>query len=90
MPVMFHNGEVTFSYRDRKNHSQRKLMRLKTEEFIRRFLLHVIPKGLMRVRHLLNQTEELLALGFGGSILHILFILQVTRQRIVLPIVVPL
>jgi predicted Zn-ribbon and HTH transcriptional regulator len=46
-----HNGEVTFSYRDRKNHNQRKCMRLQTEEFIRRFLLHVIPKGLMRVRH---------------------------------------
>jgi predicted Zn-ribbon and HTH transcriptional regulator len=46
-----HNGEVTFSYRDRKNHNQRKFMRLQTEEFIRRFLLHVIPKGLMRVRH---------------------------------------
>jgi predicted Zn-ribbon and HTH transcriptional regulator len=46
-----HNGEVTFSYRDRKNHNQRKFMSLKTEEFIRRFLLHVIPKGLMRVRH---------------------------------------
>jgi hypothetical protein len=46
-----HNGEVTFSYRDRKNHNQRNVMRLQTEEFIRRFLLHVIPKGFMRVRH---------------------------------------
>jgi predicted Zn-ribbon and HTH transcriptional regulator len=46
-----HNGEVAFSYRDRKNHNQRKCMRLQTEEFIRRFLLHVIPKGLMRARH---------------------------------------
>ena len=56
-----HNGEVTFSYRDRKKHNQRKFMSLKTEEFIRRFLLHVIPKGLMRVRHfgfLANNAKE--------------------------------
>jgi hypothetical protein len=46
-----HNGEVTFTYRDRKNHDPRKPMKLDAEEFIRRFLLHVIPKGLMRVRH---------------------------------------
>jgi len=46
-----HNGEITFTYRDRKNHDPRKPMKLDTEEFIRRFLLHVIPKGLMRVRH---------------------------------------
>lgn len=46
-----HNGEVTFNYRDRKNQNQRKLMKLQAHEFIRRFLLHVIPKGFMRVRH---------------------------------------
>jgi predicted Zn-ribbon and HTH transcriptional regulator len=59
-----HNGEVTFSYRDRKNHNQRKFMKLQTEEFIRRFLLHVIPKGLMRVRHfgfLANNAKERLS-----------------------------
>jgi predicted Zn-ribbon and HTH transcriptional regulator len=59
-----HNGEVTFSYRDRKNHNQRKFMRLQTEEFIRRFLLHVIPKGLMRVRYfgfLANNAKERLS-----------------------------
>lgn len=59
-----HNGEVTFSCRDRKNHNQRKFMRLQTEEFIRRFLLHVIPKGLMRVRHfgfLANNAKERLS-----------------------------
>jgi predicted Zn-ribbon and HTH transcriptional regulator len=59
-----HNGEVIFSYRNRKNHNQRKFMRLQTEEFIRRFLLHVIPKGLMRVRHfgfLANNSKERLS-----------------------------
>src|SRR5262249_42012046 len=36
---------------NRKNQDRRKLMTLDAEEFIRRFLLHVIPKGFMRVRH---------------------------------------
>ena len=45
------NGEVSFTYRDRNNQDRRKLMTLGAEEFIRRFLLHVIPKGFMRVPH---------------------------------------
>jgi len=42
---------VTFSYRDRKNGSPTRTMALPAEEFIRRFLLHVLPEGLMRIRH---------------------------------------
>jgi len=59
-----HNGEVTFAYRDRKNQDLRKLMTLDAEEFIRRFLLHVIPKGFMRVRHygfLANHSKDCLS-----------------------------
>lgn len=59
-----HNSEVTFTYRDRKNQNQLKLMKLQVHEFIRRFLLHVIPKGLMRVRHfgfLANNSKERLS-----------------------------
>lgn len=59
-----HNGEVTFAYRDRKNQDRRKLMTLAAEEFIRRFLLHVIPKGFMRVRHygfLANHSKDCLS-----------------------------
>jgi hypothetical protein len=40
------NGEVIFSYRDRKNKDRKKTMTLQAHEFIRRFLLHVIPKGI--------------------------------------------
>src|SRR2546428_553806 len=36
-----HSREVTFSYRDRKNHDRKKTMTLHAHEFIRRFLLHV-------------------------------------------------
>jgi hypothetical protein len=59
-----HNGEVTFAYRDRKNQERRKSMTLDAEEFIRRFLLHVIPKGFMRVRHygfLANHSKDCLS-----------------------------
>ena len=44
--VSAYNGAVTFSYRDRKNHDRKKTMTLNAHEFIRRFLLHVIPRAL--------------------------------------------
>jgi hypothetical protein len=59
-----HNGEVTFSYRDRKDQNRKKTMPLDAHEFMRRFLLHVIPKGFVRVRHfgfLANRSKGLLA-----------------------------
>ncbi|HVH89902.1 MAG TPA: transposase [Candidatus Acidoferrum sp.] len=58
------NGAVTFSYRDRKNKDRKNTMTLDAHEFIRRFLLHVIPKGFVRVRHfglLANRSKSLLA-----------------------------
>lgn len=58
------NGAVTFSYRDRKNQDRKKIMTLDAHEFIRRFLLHVIPKGFVRVRHfgfLANRSKSRLS-----------------------------
>jgi hypothetical protein len=45
------DGRVAFLYRDRQDSSRQKSMTLDAAEFIRRFLLHVLPSGLMRVRH---------------------------------------
>jgi hypothetical protein len=59
-----YNAEVTFSYRDRKDQNRKKTMTLDAHEFIRRFLLHVIPQGFARVRHfglLANRSKTLLA-----------------------------
>jgi hypothetical protein len=42
---------VTFSYRDRKHGDCARTMTLQADEFIRRFLLHVLPSGFMRIRH---------------------------------------
>ena len=44
------DAQVTFDYKDYRD-GKDKVMRLDGEEFIRRFLLHVLPEGLMRIRH---------------------------------------
>jgi Putative transposase/Transposase zinc-binding domain len=44
-------GQVTLSYRDRKDGDKKKTVSLEAHEFIRRFLLHVLPDGFMRIRH---------------------------------------
>lgn len=49
--VSIEGGMVTFTYRDRKNSNTLKTMTLKVNEFIWRFLLHVLPDGFMRIRH---------------------------------------
>ena len=53
---------VTFSYRDRKHGHRTRTMTLQADEFIRRFLLHVLPNGFMRIRHfgfLANRSRKL-------------------------------
>jgi hypothetical protein len=45
------NGEVRFRWRDYVHGNKVKVMRLPVEEFIRRLLLHVLPKGFQRIRH---------------------------------------
>jgi hypothetical protein len=45
------DGRVTFVYKDYKDEHRQKLMTLSAEEFLRRFLLHVLPKGFQRIRH---------------------------------------
>ncbi len=45
------DGDVRFTYRDYRDEGQQKVMTLPATEFIRRFLLHVLPKGFVRIRH---------------------------------------
>lgn len=42
---------VSFKWRDYADNSKSKIMELDTNEFIRRYLLHVLPKGFQRLRH---------------------------------------
>jgi len=44
------DDQVRFRYRDYRE-DQAKVMTLRVDEFIRRYLLHVLPKGFMRIRH---------------------------------------
>jgi len=43
-------SSVSFKWKDYRDH-QKKIMTLDGAEFLRRFLLHILPKGLMRIRH---------------------------------------
>lgn len=45
------DGLVTFRYRDRTDGDKCKQMTIYAQEFIRRFLLHVLPDSSMRIRH---------------------------------------
>jgi hypothetical protein len=45
------DGVVRFAYRDYTDHDRSKQMTLPATEFLRRFLLHVVPRGFMRIRH---------------------------------------
>jgi putative transposase len=45
------HGVVRFHYRDRKDGDTRKIAELPADEFLRRFLRHVLPKGFLRIRH---------------------------------------
>ena len=45
------NGKVTFEYKDYKDNSKIKLMTISGEEFIRRFLLHVLPNKFTKIKH---------------------------------------
>jgi putative transposase/transposase-like zinc-binding protein len=66
-------GRVTFDWKDYRDRSRTKIMTLEATEFIRRFLLHVLPSGLVRIRqfgflanrvrqHKLEQCRTLLSL----------------------------
>ncbi len=45
------NGQVTFTYRDRRDSDRKKLSTIPANQFIGRFLQHVLPSRFMRIRH---------------------------------------
>ena len=45
------DGIVTFKWRDYKDNNKQKNMDLTADEFIRRFLMHVLPNGFTKIRH---------------------------------------
>lgn len=49
--IELRDGQVTFRWRDSADHNTQKLMTIEAVEFIRRFLLHVLPPGFVKIRH---------------------------------------
>jgi hypothetical protein len=45
------HGHVSFHWKDYRHGDRQKTMTLQSDEFIRRFLLHVLPDGFQRIRH---------------------------------------
>lgn len=45
------NGNITFEYKDYKDNSKVKVMTISAEEFIRRFLMHVLPSRFTKIKH---------------------------------------
>jgi hypothetical protein len=49
--VALAHGHVTFRWRDSAHGNQKRLMTLPVDEFLRRFLLHLLPRGFVRIRN---------------------------------------
>ena len=49
--VSFADGQVTFRWRDSAHHNEQKLLSLSVNEFLCRFLLHLLPQGFVRIRN---------------------------------------
>jgi hypothetical protein len=49
--VSFTNGNVTFRWRDRAHGNVERELKLTADKFLRRFLLHLLPKGFVRIRN---------------------------------------
>jgi len=49
--VKLEGGRVTFRYRDYADSRKEKLLTLSADKFLRRFVMHVLPKGFMKIRH---------------------------------------
>jgi len=61
--VSFEDDKVAFRWKDYSDGDREKTMTLDAEEFIRRFLLHVLPRGFVRIRHygfLCNRSRKTL------------------------------
>jgi hypothetical protein len=58
--ISVNNGQVTFHAKDYRHKGKRVILQLPEKEFIRRYSLHVLPKGFTRIRHygMLSSTNK--------------------------------
>jgi hypothetical protein len=79
------DGKVSFGYKDRKNGNAKRTMTIDAEEFIRRFLLHVLPKGFAKIRYygFLSHTRKKSAISQIRRIIDPLMVVpEVKRESI--------
>lgn len=73
--IAFDETGVTFRYKDyrRDGYDRQQVMTLAVDEFIRRFLLHVLPRGFHRIRHygLLAGSARKTSLALARELLHV-------------------
>ena len=65
--------EVHFWYKNYRKKGQKEVMRLRKKEFIRRFAMHIIPHGFIRIRHygILSNRNKNVALQAARKALHV-------------------
>jgi hypothetical protein len=85
------NNRVVFTYKDRNNNNATKTMSLDAMEFIRRFLLHVLPSRFMKIRYygfLANACKKkavLLIRRLVGKYMEVKqFVKETTREKVLL------
>jgi len=63
--LSYEENKVRFSYKDYRMAGNKKVMELEDTEFIRRFALHILPSGFVRIRHygILSSTAKREAIG---------------------------
>ncbi len=73
--ISFDKACVTFRYKDyrRDGRDRQQIMTLAVDEFIRRFLLHVLPRGFHRIRHygLLAGSSRKISIALARELLHV-------------------
>jgi hypothetical protein len=74
-PIRLDRSGVTFRYKDyrRSGPDRKQVMTIATDEFIRRFLLHILPRGLHRIRHygLLAGSARKASLALARELLNV-------------------
>jgi hypothetical protein len=71
--VALQQDQVLFQWRDARRGNRMKVMALAAQEFLRRFLLHVLPAGFVRIRHygLLGNRDRAKRLVTCRTVLHL-------------------
>jgi Putative transposase/Transposase zinc-binding domain len=85
------DGRVTFRYKDYAAGRQEKFLTLSAEEFLRRFVQHVLPKGFMKIRHygLLASRQRAQRLRLVRGLLLATLVLTAVPQVAVAPALPP-